>query len=479
MSFTANCGWALARAMGTGAVCLLIGLTVRALLVHCGKRMRLLAWGALLVPYFTPPLLVGYAYSDFSLSLVRHPVYNEIWYCLLTWMRFAPIAAVVLYLAPSSVSQEAVYCRRLVLQREAGARSRLSYLSFLVRGPLRAWGAAFALVFLLAFAEFEVASLCGIRTWTVSLFDAHAGGLALSESLRLSVLPVLFETALLLLMLLILWGSRRTGAAAVHRRTALGNVAATFIWAYLAVAVLAVTVLPAVIVFRGTVAGLRTLAQHFVLGKDIAASLLFAGASAMLAHQAAGWFSRRTLSARHSRPYILLAFCLCIPGMLGPLVLALSVVFIFQGLGLRAIYDTPIPLVLALLLVLLPFAVLLRLLLQALRPAHSLHAADLLRASACQRLRRWRSRLLWQLETRGHFWVAFLLFCWGYFDLTASSILAPPGMTPVSVRLYNLMHYGQSAVLSAMVCVAFAAPVAVVLLAGGVRGLLSRLSIHG
>ena len=31
-------------------------------------------------------------------------------------------------------------------------------------------------------------------------------------------------------------------------------------------------------------------------------------------------------------------------------------------------------------------------------------------------------------------------------------------MAPVTVRLYNLMHYGQTAVLSAMVTAAFAAP---------------------
>ena len=44
---------------------------------------------------------------------------------------------------------------------------------------------------------------------------------------------------------------------------------------------------------------------------------------------------------------------------------------------------------------------------------------------------------------------------------TVSSILAPTSMPTASVRLYNLAHYGQSEVLSAMVFAAALAPVVV------------------
>ena len=69
-------------------------------------------------------------------------------------------------------------------------------LAFLIRagcagGPV----AAFAVVFLFAFAEFEMASLMVVKSWTVALFDAHAGGLALSESLRRMPGPLLCEAA--------------------------------------------------------------------------------------------------------------------------------------------------------------------------------------------------------------------------------------------------------------------------------------------
>jgi ABC-type Fe3+ transport system permease subunit len=79
---------------------------------------------------------------------------------------------------------------------------------------------------------------------------------------------------------------------------------------------------------------------------------------------------------------------------------------------------------------------------------------------------------------RSRFWVLALLFYWAYFDLTASAILAPPGMTPVTVRLYNLMHYGRTAVLSAMVMVSFAVPVVLAAAAGLGQGRLLRWVCH-
>jgi ABC-type Fe3+ transport system permease subunit len=53
-----------------------------------------------------------------------------------------------------------------------------------------------------------------------------------------------------------------------------------------------------------------------------------------------------------------------------------------------------------------------------------------------------------------------LLFGVAYGDFTAGTLLAPPQFTPVFARILNLMHYGQSAVLSASVFVAVMVPLA-------------------
>jgi ABC-type Fe3+ transport system permease subunit len=458
-------------------VCVLAGACVRKQIASASGRLRYLAWVALLVPYLTPALIVGYAYSNFSLSLVRYPFWNELLYDCPVWMKLASVAALLLYLAPTPYSAEAVHCRRLLRAREAGVRSLSSYFLFLVQGPLRPAGVAFAVVFLLAFGEFEMASLFGVRTWTVSLFDAHAGGLAIAESLALMALPMSAEIALLLFVWLILL--QRGGATtAGQHRTAFSRATQVLIWAYLLAAGLAVTAVPAVIVLRGTVQGIRALVENFVLWRDIGASVLFAAAAATCAYVFAATVAKYAFSTGHTRRWLVRTFMLAMPGLLGPLVLSLLIVFVFQSTGLRAVYDTPIPLVLALWLLLLPLALLLQVLLQVFEPGQPVHAAVLLASSASQRVRKWRRKLIWELSTKRQFWVLFLLFCWGYFDFTASSILAPPAMTPVTVRLYNLAHYGQSAVLSAMVCAASCVPLALILVAEGARSFLSGLPAH-
>jgi len=150
-------------------------------------------------------------------------------------------------------------------------------------------------------------------------------------------------------------------------------------------------------------------------------------------------------------------------GLLGPLVLSLAVLAAVQLPGLILLRDTPVPLVLTLGLVLLPMALVWQRVLELTGQRSGLHLASLLRKSRAVR------ELTWRLGTSRRFWVMVLLFIWAYWDLTASSILAPIGMTPVTVRLYNLMHYGQIAALSAMTCASFAAPILLFLVALGTR----------
>ena len=150
------------------------------------------------------------------------------------------------------------------------------------------------------------------------------------------------------------------------------------------------------------------------------------------------------------------------PGLLGALTVSLLLLAVFQAPLLRAFYDTPLPLGIALTVLLVPLALFLAAL--WLRPDPALHIARQIGSR----------RLMWDLETRPRAIAAGILFCWAYFDFTASSILAPTGFTPVFVRLHNLAHYGQTAVLSAMMLAAFATPILVLLLTGTAWRLYAR-----
>ncbi len=475
MNLTPELSLAFFRGLVTGLLGVLAGLAVQPLLAHPRTWARNAAWAVLLAPYLTPAPLVGYAYSNFSLSLVHHPLLNEVFYVLVLTMKLIPVAAIVLHFGPSRLSPEALHCHRLLREGESSARSLLSTVALTLRGHARAGAVAFGLVFLFAFAEFEMASLLGVKCWTVSLFDAQVGGLAISESLKMVLLPTICEAGLLLLMMVFLFAGKPPALQTFSARRPRKRWS-FLIWSLLAAQVIVVTLVPLSIVMRGTVKGLAAVMERFVLGADIGASLVFATAAAVCSYLLASLFARMARAGGYRLAW---TYLLCVPGLLGALVLSLFVLWAFQQPGLRQGYDTPLPLFITMTLLLLPFAVLLRMLLAFLRSNESLHAAELLTASSSASTQRRGAHLVRTIRTRGRFWVIFLLFCWGYFDLTASSLLAPSKMTPVFVRLYNQMHYGQMAVLSAMVCVAFSVPFIVLALAGAARSLAVRWVARG
>ena len=421
---------------------LAVGIAAVSLPALAGGRRA--AWFLLLAPFLAPPLLVGYAYSNFSLSLIRHPALNALWYEALLALKLAPVAALALFFAPRPLSAEALHCRRL---SHGSADWRFRWRAGCGRAPLT----AFALAFLLAFGEFEMASLMNVRTWTVILFDGHAGGLPLARSLQLAAGPFVIELAVLAIVLGLLAGQHAmpAGGAARRRRAPWAG------WCILAAANALLVVAPAIIVLHGTLQGWRVVAENFTLGREIATSMAFGAAAAVAAY---ALVPRRWWAAVAAG----------VPGLLGPLVLALLVGAAVQLPPLDRCRDTPLPLAVTLTLLLLPFAVLLRRLLRHTAPTTAVRAARLVGGRAGR-------RLVWALDTRRHLWAVFLLFCWGYLDLTASAILAPIGTAPVTVRLYNLMHYGQTAVLSALVTAAFAAPLLAAALVAVTRRAWMRL----
>jgi len=268
-------------------------------------------------------------------------------------------------------------------------------------------------------------------------------------------------------------------------------------WCHLSAAFVFVLLIPAAMVLWGTIHGFGLLLENFVLSREILASLLFAAGASALAGLAvfglrgvaatrvsrgnsrsrdggvAATFCDGGVAATSARPRrrvrIGSAFCKMLlvagvfAGLLGPLVLSLAVLSAVQLPGLISLRDTPAPLVFTLGLLLLPMALVLKRVLELTGHRSAWHLATLLQKSPAVR------ELTWRLNTSGKFWALVLLFVWAYWDLTASSILAPIGMAPVTVRLYNLMHYGQIAALSAMTCAAFVAPILVFLIGLGTR----------
>lgn len=463
MTLAGDCGWAAVRGVGIALAAVVAAGGARALIGSAPRRLGRVLWAIHLVPWLTPVLLVGYAYSRLSLSLIREPALNQAFYTALVWLRLTPVATLALYFAPTPIAPEALHCHRLL--GPGGRRTPWAALALWARGPGRAVGVAFAAVFLLAFGEFEMASLLGIRSWTVALFDAQIGGLALGASLRLALPALACQAALVFLVLGILAATPHRARNPRGRRSAPSRPVRALVWGHLAVALVGVTLLPAAVVLRGAVEGLRLLGEALTLLREIGASAAFALVGAGAAYLVAGAALRRARRARNVRRMLAGTFALCVPGLLGSLLLGLLLLACFQLPLLRPLYDTPLPLMAALALLLLPFALLLRSLVAVSRRPEATHAASMLEISSSRPVARRARRTVWELGDRRLFWIGFLLFVWGYCDLSASALLAPSQMTPVLVRLYNFMHYGHTMVLSAMVCLAFAVPVVALLLA--------------
>lgn len=483
MTVATQCGLTLVRAALVGAGAAVAAGPIRRMLAIPAGRERRIAWAALLVPYLTPVILVGYAYSNTSLSLIRSAALNEALYDALLFVKLVPVAALVVHLAPRSMSAEAIHCHRLLagprpskLAVTTCGRRFFSALSFWMRGPGRSYATAFGLVFVLGFAEFEMASLMTRPSWTVTLFDSQTGGVVLSGSLRAVFVPAAVETALLAGVLALLFAGESERGSSAGPGSAPSEAARLGVWAYLAAAAIVTTAIPMAVVLGGTVRGLALLAQGSVLGKDIAASLLFAAGATVCACAVA----RAVVGGRATRgARAAVAIALAVPGLLGALVLSLVTLWIFQLPGMRHLRATVVPGLAALTLLVLPFALVLEALLGRLRPAAALHLAGMLSRSPHGESRRRAGGILWVLRTRRHLWAVFLVFVLAYFDVTIGSLLAPPGMSPVFVKLYNFMHYGQSQVLSAMVCLSVIVPL--VLLGGALeaRGLFERCFVHG
>lgn len=437
--------------------------------------LRRCIWGLLLTPFLVPPLLVGYAYYRPALMLVHYPLTTEAVYFVVLFLRFFAAAVLIrVFAPPSPISAEAIHCQRLLRRADESWVRRLfaDGLTWL-RGPGHASIAAFAVIFLSAFQEFEIAALMGITagdvqspaSWTVWLFNWQAGGPPLSESLAYAVRPLVCELAVIVPVLILLgswmsspWRIETNAEGKGHNQIASG--------AFLIVATLLVAGGPAIIVMRGALRGVQSQSASGPLLPEIGIAAVIASATMLLT--CAICAAALGAAPRTWRGWIV--SLLSLPGALGSLVLSLGMLWLFQLSGLQAFSQSLVPLILAVTLVLLPRSFILTAVLGSDRRAQAAHCARLLAQSPSAPQRRAAARLIDELEVRRFFWAAALVWYWAYWELTAPSILAPPAATPFVVRMYNFMHYRQDDPLSVMIVASILVPLAAIaVLAAGRR----------
>ena len=404
------------------------------------------AFAATAIVFFTPAMLAGYCWLPTVARWPAGSAAREIFYAAMLCVRFTPVAALALWAANPGPGTTAAHCARLA--GSATARWRVRELG---TAP---WLAA-GVVFLFAFQEFDLATSWGIRTWTVALFDAQIGGLALRESLRLA-LPALCVELTIIAPLLIVVGKLRAPKPERVRLIPPGCLPSLL---QCTAAPALFIVLPAWFLLGLGLDGFAPWLRDFTLAREMTNSLLLAIVCALLAWLLSAFAEKRA------------ALVLAVPGLLGPLLLSLLIFAMMHPFDwldrddvrnsttlalvesllrppLEALGRTSLPLVASLVLQLLPLALLLRALLRLGAEPAALHIARNSGARAAE----------WTLSHGPAAGAVLLLFGVAYSDFTAGTLLAPPQFTTVFARIFNLMHYGQGSVLSASLLIAVATP---------------------
>ncbi|MBM81607.1 MAG: hypothetical protein CMJ78_13590 [Planctomycetaceae bacterium] len=471
MSLAVACGWTLLRSFIVAMLAVPVCWKLEAVLDSLPRAGRRTVWFLLAAAFLAPELLIGYAYSNFQLSLVRYPALNESLYGFLVLLKVIPVGVAVARFSPAPpVSSEALHIHRL----SGGGAS----FSSLIRGPARIHLCTASVVFLLSFQEFEMASFFATASWTVWLYDQQVGGLMLSESLRFAIMPVVTEALVLVPLVLLATQGNSLAADPEKERRPQSRTVIFCLLTYLPVAIIALIAIPFAIMGSGILDGLRILLTDTLQRNgfliSVATAAGFAVPAAILSHSLAGLLLNYCVLRRESwksRAWIAAA---CLPGLFGSLSISLALVALFQIGLLNPLYDTIIPLMIGTTLFLLPRAVLLRLLLNSVTSGESSHLAAMLTDSPISEQRQVGRRLIWHERYRRQLGLLGVLYFWGYMELTLAALLAPVGMIAAPVRLYAQMHYGRNEVLSATSLLTVMIPVAAFFVVVGIIKLIHQ-----
>ena len=426
----------------------------------CEIRGKIIVFCMLLGIYFVPAIAVGCCWSKVSYDLLRHPPLNNIFYSLLISMKLLPVSVMVLYFVPQTISEQGKFCMELTGEY---SKSSFSRILFAIRNTGRGFNASLLVVFLLAFSEFDIASFLSVKHWTVSLFDLNAGGLPVIESVKLCIFPVFIELTLILVFLFFYrnekWLKKNEASELDLKKRPVENY---FSWIISFTGLIMLMMLPLLALLRNGTGGFSLVLDGNWFIKETMTGIIFALTSSLLAFYVSGIVFHRFAHGGMTLQKIFAISTLMLPGLMGTLPIALVMLFLFQMPGLVLLRDTPLPLLAAMTLFQLPYALFLRYAFSSIVQEESVFIAE--SALHSEVSRKGAAEILWRLKYAVKFCIFFIIFIPTYFDISISAVLSPPTMPTVFPRLYNLLHYGQNEKLSATILLSVIMPVAIFLI---------------
>lgn len=454
-------------------------------------RAKLLAAFSAGLPFFIPELLTGFNYRvqatvwAAKLAPDLNAVFTEALYGGIQLLRAVAAGTLVLLILPRDPATASRLFAWRLLRPVMGARKWLwGLLRLRLEGDLAGLLSAWSVMALVVFQEFETAALMQVDrhplAWSVWMFDAHAARQPLTDSLQMAFAPLLLECLLLSPAAIVIWlrresaGRELLSAAGEHRPTSLLTITLAALWGLLGFAIL--VAIPMLRMRGEVIEGLRILLITPRLLKQsleqVLTSALISFGAAVAAISISGLLlglidrqriqnqnhHRNRNQNRHSSAALAALMIALLPGLAGPLLIALTLLAAFQLPILRPLYDTWLPLLLGLTLSVLPRAMALQQLLRLTQTNEAVFLADLLRLSRLSAVRRAAAAILWRLMDVRWICALLLLTQWCFWDVTTTSILRPLSPEPVVTRLYNEMHFSRTEALLGLTALAGLSP---------------------
>ncbi|QDT37346.1 hypothetical protein [Stratiformator vulcanicus] len=465
MSLAVATLWTLLRALAITPIATAAAALFEPVLTRSNPTVRRIAWGLITGIILIPDWLIAYGYANFGLSLLTRPLWNEVLGGALIAIKASALAAAVLAVSPASgISAAGVHVASLSKgSARFGIRSMMEHLGIVIRGPVGRLLAPGAIAFIWTFQQYDIPSLMGLVSWSVTLFEQWSLRGPTVSVWSLMTAPVLVEFAILLPLMF--WLAQISSARDDFADAIAGDSKfqgsrhrPILAWSLLGIGVIAMAIPVALTIIESTAAlpaAIKdsSLYTRFIVDifETLALSLIAAVVAfaivQLLNFAPRGWGRVASVTSLSA---------LCGVALMGSLSLSIVLAELFRSSALRGFYDTIVPLVVAWAVWLLPRAVLLQLVINATARRSSIREASLALAAPDRSVRARARRLLWELRSRPKFMVIGLLAWWAYSDVNAAAVLAPVSVVSPAVRLYNFMHYGHNASLSlrAALCVA-------------------------
>ena len=474
MSLAETCWWTLLRTLFLCLIALPVVSINERWLRGLSDLKRRFALIALMAPFLFPELLVGYAFRNIAIAT---PNWAESLCSCVLFVRIVPVGVVVLIGSPPpTMNSAAIHCRQLILKSNSYSLRQWNLLfQCYWCGPIKRALPALSLMSLVAFQEFELAALFQTSSWTDWFITAQRFGLNRKEMLGNAIYPLLMQLPMLLgAMVWLIRKSSVSSDAGNGPQSSLSLLDRYLIIIYLTGSLIIGCVAPLAVIAWNFPNGLRFILQQSAEWAGLGREILIATAISICGGLAS-WYATNFLldNKRSAGRWYWIRYGAFFPGLFGSLLLSLTAVSVFQQPWFRAFYDTPIPWLLALLVWLMPRALLLWFWIDEVTRTESVHLVEMM-ANADVFLTGHRDqsnadpklhdqslrihRLLFRLRDQPRLLGMGLLCYWAYLDLSTAYLLAPSGMPSGLVRLYNFMHFGRSAAISAESMVFFGAP---------------------